>query len=56
MPKAQKSKYQYYQVVTKHRGKIMGAFPLGSKGLSAARIYAEKQSLETGEKCVVKKK
>lgn len=51
-----KQKINYYKVISKDNKFNCGAFPPDRSGLRLAKAYAEKLTLETGEKHVVEKR
>jgi hypothetical protein len=56
MKKQAKKQFNYYQLVSKSKKLIYGAFPPSKEGREMAQSWADKVFLETGEKLVVKKR
>lgn len=51
-----KTKFNYYQVISANKKFNYGAFPANREGFGMARDWAAKMTVETGTKCVVRKK
>jgi len=51
-----KTKFNYYQVISANKKFNYGAFPASREGLGMARNWAAMMTVETGTRCVVRKK
>lgn len=56
MKKQTKKQFNYYQLISKNKKLIYGAFPPSKEGKEMAQNWADKVFAETGEKLIVKKR